>query len=410
MHYQPTTNFIDSNGIDLGKKLVTKDYLLSVYGSVLESASATGLTVSPGLWLWGLGYSGQLGKGTSVYTNPTPAQTSAGGTNWKQVSCGGYHTAAIKTNGELWTWGSGADGKLGLGNGYTRYTPAQVGTATNWKQVSCGSYHTLAIKTDGTLWAWGNGSNGMLGLNSTTNRFAPVQVGTATNWKQVTGGSSESAAIKTDGTLWTWGYNYYGQLGIGALGDKLTPVTTFLGGTNWKHVDAGVAHMVAVKTDGTLWTWGYNPNGALGINNTTIKNTPVTTFLGGTDWKEGSAGLYGTAGIKTDGTLWLWGSNSQGQLGISNTTQKNTPVTTFLGGNNWKQVSLGSVTTMALKVDGTLWTWGFNGYGRLGANINSNGGNRLTPVTVFSGQFSWKSVANLCRSFHCAAIRSVNEI
>ena len=413
MPYQPTTNFKDNNGIDLGKKLVTKEYLLEVYGEVVESSAETGLTVSPGLWLWGLGNNGQLGNNSSQFTFPTPLTTLAGGTNWMQVSCGYNHTAAIKKDGTLWTWGLGTNGRLGLGNGYARYTPAQVGSGTDWKQVSCGGEHTAAVKTDGTLWVWGRNNLVQLGIINTTDRFAPVTTfAGGTNWKQVSCGSYHTTAIKTDGTLWVWGYSYYGRLGSGG-NNASTPVTTFLGGTTWKQVDAGSAHTVAIKTDGTLWTWGYNFNGQLGINlsgSGTNRGTPVTTFLGGTNWKRASAGYSGIAAIKTDGTLWTWGLNDQGQLGINNTSNRSTPVTTFLGGTDWKEVSLGKGTAMGLKVDGTLWTWGFNGYGRLGINLNTNGGNRTTPVPVFSGGTSWKSVGDLSTSQHCAAIRSVNEI
>jgi alpha-tubulin suppressor-like RCC1 family protein len=115
------------------------------------------------------------------------------------------------------------------------------------------------------------------------------------------------------------------------------------GGTNWKQVSAGgVGHCAAIKTDGTLWTWGAGSNGRLGINNTTNRSTPVTTFAGGTNWKQVSAGGVGhCAAIKTDGTLWIWGNGGSGQLGDNTTTSKSIPVTTSAGGTNWKQVSVG---------------------------------------------------------------------
>ena len=167
-------------------------------------------------------------------------------------------------------------------------------------------------------------------------------------------GGYHTAAIKTDGTLWTWGINGYGPLGDNTISQRNTPVTTFAGGTNWKQVDCGFSHTAAIKTDGTLWIWGRGTNGRLGDNTTTNKRTPVTTFAGGTNWKQVSGGFTHTTAIKTDGTLWTWGFNSYGQLGDNTTTQRNTPVTTFAGGTNWKQVSGGYLYTAATTYIGGL--------------------------------------------------------
>jgi alpha-tubulin suppressor-like RCC1 family protein len=205
----------------------------------------------------------------------------------------------------------------------------------------------------GRLWNWGGNSIGQLGDNTTIGRSTPVTtfVGGA-NWKQVSSahGASHTVAIKTDGTLWTWGYNISGQLGINiSLSDRFTPVTTFIGGSDWKQVSGGTFHTAAIKTDGTLWTWGRNNSGQLGNNTTDNKLTPVTTFAGGTNWKQVSSGANHTAAIKTDGTLWTWGDNTDGELGINNATGPIcTPITTFTGGTNWKQVASGTSHTVAV--------------------------------------------------------------
>ena len=157
-----------------------------------------------------------------------------------------------------------------------------------------------------------------------------------TNWTEVSCGlslsNSHTAAIKSDGTLWTWGKNDKGQLGNGLTTDSSTPITTFAGGTNWKQVSCGNAHTAAVKTDGTLWLWGNNYGGSLGTNDITDRSTPVTTFAGGNNWKQVSVGYYHPAAIKTDGTLWTWGNNNSGRLGDNSTTNRSTPVTTFARG------------------------------------------------------------------------------
>jgi alpha-tubulin suppressor-like RCC1 family protein len=347
------------------------------------------------LWGWGRqGFSSTGPLGTNDITSKsTPVTTFAGGTNWKQVSGGNIHTAAIKTDGTLWTWGSGNSGRLGVNDLTNRITPVTTfAGGTNWKQVSGGSFHTVAIKTDGTLWTWGFGNAGQLGTNDITSRSTPVTTfAGGTNWKQVSGGFNHTAAIKTDGTLWTWGGGTSGQLGTNDTTNRSTPVTTFAGGTNWKQVSSGGYHTAAIKTDGTLWTWGYGNSGQLGTNDLTTRSTPVTTFAGGSSWKQVSSGNQHTAAIKTDGTLWTWGNGNAGQLGTNDITSRSTPVTTFAGGTNWKQSGSRVIGTSAIKTDGTLWTWGANAYGDLGTNDTTD---RSTPVTTFAGGTNWKQVSD----------------
>jgi len=375
------------------------------------------------LFTWGRNtgagqYAGALGNNTTI-NRSTPVTTFAGGTNWKQVSGGTGFTVAIKIDGTLWTWGQNARGQLGDNTTTARSTPVTTfAGGNNWKQVSCVGLFTGAIKTDGTLWTWGYNYNGQLGDNTVVNRSTPVTTfAGGTNWKQVACGYFHMASIKTDGTLWTWGNNYYGELGdntsyqTGMLGQRLTPVTTFAGGTNWKQVVCNgangnsVSHTRAIKTDGTLWTWGNNNFGQLGDNTIISRSTPVTTFAGGTNWKQVAGGETYTAAIKTDGTLWSWGRNDFGNLGINNTTTPIcTPVTTFAGGTNWKQVAGGSVHTAAIKTDGTLWTWGLGTSGQLGINLALT---RCTPVTTFAGGTNWKQVAG--GSGHTAAVTYIDS-
>ena len=294
----------------------------------------------------------------------------------------------------LWTWGQNTYG--GLGNNSTTNTSSPVQTVsggTNWKSVANGFYHTAAIKTDGNLWTWGFNVYGQLGDNSSTDKSSPVQtVSGGTNWKSVSCNAYHTAAIKTDGSLWLWGRNNYGQLGDNSVTSKSSPVQTVAGGTNWKSVTNGLYHTAAIKTDGTLWSWGRGDFGQLGDNSSTGKSSPVQTVSGGTNWKLVSCGFYHTAAIKTDGNLWTWGYNVYGELGDnSGSTGKSSPVQTVSGGTNWKSVSCGGFNTAAIKTDGTLWTWGRNAtYGQLGDNSTTA---KSSPVQTVSGGTNWKSVA-----------------
>jgi alpha-tubulin suppressor-like RCC1 family protein len=416
MSLEPTTNFRDSNGVDLGSKLITKDYLISVYPSIGEQ-----IGIPPELWVWGNGNSGRLGN-NSTTNRSVPITTSSGGSNWKQVSSGGSHTEAIKTDGTLWVWGNNISGQLGTIDTTNRSTPVTTfAGGTDWKQINAGGTHSTAIKTDGTLWTWGDNSSGQLGKGTELNPYSaastPIQTfAGGTNWADtattepedlytISAGNNTSTAIKTDGTLWTWGNGDLGQLGTNRTTTAPTPVTTFTGGTDWKQVSAGY-HTAAIKTDGTLWTWGFGSSGQLGTNNLLDRLTPITTFAGGTNWADtattepedlytisaaGSASSGHVAAIKTDGTLWTWGYGAFGQLGVNGTAIRSTPVTTFAGGTNWKQVSVGNFsTTLAIKTDGTLWVWGNGSFAKLGTN---NLTNRSTPVTTFAGGTDWKQAS-----------------
>jgi alpha-tubulin suppressor-like RCC1 family protein len=350
---------------------------------------------SGNLWVRGANGYGGLGDNTIVRKS-SPVQTIAWGSNWKSVTTGRFHTAAIKTDGTLWTWGRNNNSQLGDNTTANKSSPVQtIAFGTNWKQVSAGNSNTAGIKTDGTLWTWGANANGQLGDNTIVAKSSPVQTITfGTNWMQVSSGYVNlfMAAIKTDGTLWTWGANAtYGQLGDNTVAPKSSPVQTVAFGTNWKQVTSGGFHCAATKTDGTLWGWGRNDSGQLGDNTVAPKSSPVQTVAFGTNWKQVSCGYTHTAAIKTDGTLWVWGSNANGALGDNTTTSRSSPVQTVTGGNNWKIVACGYRNTAAVKTDGTLWAWGHNNNGQLG---DSSVTSRSSPIQSIMYGTNWKEVSS----------------
>ena len=220
------------------------------------------------------------------------------------------------------------------------------------------------------LWVWGRNNNGQLGLGNTTNYSSPKQVGSLTNWSSVSSLSNNSTvAIKSNGTLWSWGRNATGHLGLGNVTDYSSPKQ--VGAlTNWLSVSGGLNSALAVKTDGTLWAWGSNGSGQLGVGDITNRSSPAQVGAL-TGWSSVSIGYLHTAAIKTDGTLWMWGINSYGRLGLGNTTDYSSPKQ--VGSlTTWLRAVASNYHTAAIKNDGTLWAWGKNSSGQLGQGNTTN--------------------------------------
>jgi hypothetical protein len=334
---------------------------------------------------------GQLGNGSTVEVD-SPVQIGAT-TQWKAIGAGASSSSAfgILNTGALYAWGSNAYGQLGLGNTTNYSSPKQIGLLTSWLSISSSNYHTTAIKTDGTLWAWGNNAQGQLGLNNRTAYSSPIQVGALTNWLNVSAGYSSTLAVKTDGTLWAWGYNANGQLGTNNRTSYSSPKQ--VGAlTTWSTVFVAYKFTLAKKTDGTLWSWGQNQFGQLGLNSATSSYSSPKQVGALTNWLNFSAGNYHSIASKSDGTLWSWGRNTSGQLGLGNSgsgTYKSSPAQ--IGAlTTWLKVSAGGYFSTAIKTDGTLWSWGAGGTGQLGLNVVAY---YSSPKQV-GNSTSWSSIYN----------------
>jgi hypothetical protein len=243
-------------------------------------------------------------------------------------------------------------------------------------------YHSLAIKADGTVWTWGFNGSGQLGDGTTTNRNVPVAVNGLSGVSAITGGYDFSIALRSDRTLRSWGANQHGQLGNGSAASSTVPVTV-TGMGNVLQVSAGWKHAVAVKTDGTAWAWGQNLNGELGNGTTTDSNVPVQV-AGLTGVIAVSGGDCHTAALKSDGTVWAWGCNNTAngvgnfEVGDGTGIERHTPVQ-VVGLTNVIAIAARDYHNIALKSDGSVWTWGFNANGQLGDNTTTD---RSTPVQV----------------------------
>ncbi|GMU05624.1 hypothetical protein ASNO1_18770 [Corallococcus caeni] len=319
------------------------------------------------VWAMGDNSVGQLGLAGPA---PRAALTQiAGLSNVGAVSAGGYHSMAMLYDGTVWTWGDNWYGQLGLGVSGQRTVPTQVPGLDGIVAVAAGDGHSLALRYDGTVWAWGYNGSGQLGIGSTTRQLLPVQVPSLSGIVAISAGANFSLALHYDGSVWAWGENWLGQLGDGTQVNRSSPVR-MPGLTNVVSLDAGQYHVLAVRSDGTLWAWGSNGFGELGIGNTVTLNPPVqVTGLSGV--VAVSAGNRHSMAVRSDGTVWTWGSNSEGALGIGTFVSSAVPVRvpnlsgiqSVASGPSGRQFETFS---LALGYDGTLWSWGANTDGQLG--------------------------------------------
>ncbi len=295
------------------------------------------------------------------------------------MAAAGATTEAPSQDGALYSWGFGDATYRKLGDAVTssRSSPVQVGVVTTWSALAVAENTVLGIQLDGTLWAWGNNSAGTAGKGTTGTIYSvPSQVGALTNWASVSGKYNFVAALKTDGSLWTWGYSLSGQGGRGNTTSTSSPNQV---GSEyfWNKVETGAYGCMAIRYDGTLWAWGLNNSGCIALGATVSASSP-TQVGADSDWFSISLGEDHGLGIRTDGTLWAWGGNTYGQLGTGNTTSRSSPVQ--VGAlTDWVFVSAGMQYSHAIKSDGTLWAFGRNGVGQLGTgNLTS----RSSPVQV----------------------------
>jgi len=322
------------------------------------------------LFVWGGNAVGQLGD-SSVVAKSAPVRIFADRLI-TSVSAGASYSMAIDNESRLWAWGLNSIGQLGNNATVNRLSPIQVDTSS-WTQVSAGGFHTLAIKLGGTVWAWGAGIWGALGPQfANLNRSSPVQVGASFSLVSAGGGTAGlafSAAIKSDGKLFTWGYNANGQLGQGDLINRSSPVQ--VGTSSWTTVSSGVSHMMGITTDGSLYGWGLNTAGAIGDGTTVTKSNPTIVYVPAVvtqSWSQVQAGNSRSVGLLS-GRLYTWGSNTSGALGYT--------------GADWRFVGLGA----ALDNNGKLYTWG---------DLTGSGQNttalRSSPVQL--GTSSWIAVGS----------------
>lgn len=320
---------------------------------------------------------GQLGDGTSIDKITPFSSTSLSGISSLGGGC--FHTLYVKNDGTVWGHGLNNLGQLGDGTTVDKFSPIQIPGLTGIIAAAGANQHSLFLKNDGTVWSCGNNASGQLGDGTTTQRLTPVQLTSLTGIVSIATGNDRSYFIKNDGSVWVCGSNGSGQLGDGTTIQRNTPVqVTSLSGI--VGVSSGNATLF-LKNDGTVWACGINFNGQLGngTSDFAVHSTPtqITSLSGIVAVAASSQSLF----LKSNGTVWACGDNTNGQLGDGTTTQKTTPIQiTSLSGIDAISVSNGGFNhSLFLKNNGTVWACGDNAKGQLGDGTTIQ---RNTPVQV----------------------------
>jgi len=377
----PPTLINNLGGSDLEGQvflLVTRDMGVTWYGKEVVNYDTYNKYE---LWSWGYFRFGSQADNAPSEKRSSPVQV-AGGKLFNTFS-GDFENVGIVDN-TLWTWGYNNKGMVGDNTIVSRSSPTQV-PGTTWSSgiiVNPNNGSVLATKKDNTLWAWGSNEYVELGQNSKgDDRSSPVQIpGTWTATAGGIWGGYSSFALKPDGTMWSWGYNNDGRLGHNDMVQYSSPMqigtdTTWSSGVR---KNSGGTSNASIKTDGTLWVWGSNDWGALGQNDRTVYSSPIQ--VPGTTWDKCSSVGQTHAYIKTDGTLWVCGRNNDGELGInSKDDNRSSPVQ--IPGTSWSDIMVGAYHMAAMKTDNTLWIWGdAEGKGVLG--LNEADAFRSSPVQI----------------------------
>jgi alpha-tubulin suppressor-like RCC1 family protein len=330
-----------------------------------------------------------------------------------RLAAGANHSLALHADGSLYAWGDNTHGQLGNGaggDGLISALPTRVIGLSDIVALAVRANHNLALRADGTLWAWGANAAGQLGDGSQTDRHIPVQVRDLTGVAAIATGATHSLAVRSDGSLWVWGDNSGGTFGDGTPGwgeISTTPVRV-LGMEGVVRAAAGYSQSFAIKNDGTLWAWGANGEGKLGLGTFTDAETlpvQVTSLRDVTAIQAYAGHLMARTATDQASQLWAWGSdNASGQFGDGTTNVSALPVAVRMPVSDFSDFALGWSHSLAVAGDGSLWSWGNNWYGQLGIG---EAGEQATPVSL-QGLTTVAALAD--GDFHSLAMTSDGQV
>ncbi|MDO8535848.1 MAG: RCC1 repeat-containing protein [Candidatus Omnitrophota bacterium] len=371
-------------GIGHKRPWVTPTLIFSVESSGMRPLSADALhslyvsREDGTVWAFGNNTFGQLGDGTQT-NRTTPVQVQ-GLTGVKETAADEYSSFALRSDGTVWAWGENSAGQLGDGTFQRRLIPVNV--FNNGEAIAAGEHFTLVIDKNGDVWSWGYNPCGQLGDGTNITRNVPAKISGLFNIIAIAAGEWNGMALQIDGSVWVWGGNKYGQMAEGNIDNPYVPrlPTKIEGLSDIVAISMGYFHAMALRSDGSVWSWGDNAYGELGDDTTIASYEPIQVQNIDNVVAIGAGGNQSVV-LKNDGTVWMWGDNKYGQLGDGTLVERHLPAPVS-GLSNITDIGPGDVHTLAVKQDGTLWSWGRNQSGELGDGTSGNSKSLPSQITT----------------------------
>jgi len=346
---------------------------------------------------WGAGDQGQLGDGLSTdASTPKPVP----GLVAEAITVGAEHACALVDGGHYTCWGVNWDGRLGDGTNSDRNTPTAPSVGDGYVAIDAGDNLTCAVRADGSAACWGYNDDGAIGDGTRMSRSAPATVMGLSNARAVSAGENSACALRGDGAVLCWGYGSYGALGDGR-GASPTPAP--VPGLSSTQLTAGHDHTCAIA-GGTIECWGQGDYGQLGDGAATPRSspTPVSAVWGNATALQAAAGSWHTCALLSDASVWCWGEGDHGELGTGDTSTVPAPVPVIgFGPGTAKAITAGQDFTCAIKTDGSVWCWGENADGQLGDGTTTQ---QTSPVAVTN--LTGVAVEELAAGDHHACARA----
>lgn len=338
---------------------------------------------------WGANDYGQLGNRTqNASVKPVPVLFPSGAGAITAVAIGDQHSLALMSDGSIYSWGRNSDGQLGDGTKMSQNEPVKVrlpADAGKAVAITAGMAHSMALMEDGRVYAWGLNYSGQMGDNTGISKIYPTPVDLPDlRATAIAAGREHSLAVMEDGRVYAWGKNNDGQLGTGTVSDEIKPREVLLPkGTAAIGVSAGWAHSLVLMSDGSIYSFGLNANGQLGDGTGTTRLQPVrvkTTAAMGKPTVLVS-GAYHNFALMSNGAVYAWGDNGAGRLGDGTTETQSLPRRVLFpsGVKTIVAIGAGDSHSLAMAANGAIYAWGYNKFGQLGDGSTANR-NDPTPV------------------------------